>query len=269
MRPMLVRRADPDGDVRSAPLGDGNGSGVRRHGPEWSTDRDGEWRRRRDRGEAGHRRRGPGSARGRQCGRRRRHRRRGPGRHRAVLRRHRRRRLHGHPPTSDGRLTTIDHRETAPAAMGPDSFIENGLPLGFNDARYSGKSAGVPGTVAGWATALAALRHVLPEPGPPARDGPGGPGASWSTRRSSTRPGPTPTSSTTSPPRPACSSTPTARPSDVGTVCTEPRPGPHLRPDRRPRAGRLLPGPGGRSDRERRQPPAGRADAPTTPGALA
>jgi gamma-glutamyltranspeptidase/glutathione hydrolase len=57
--------------------------------------------------------------------------------------------------TADGRLTTIDHRETAPAAMGPGSFMENGVPLSFNNARYSGKSVGVPGTVAGWATALA------------------------------------------------------------------------------------------------------------------
>ncbi len=56
--------------------------------------------------------------------------------------------------SSDGLVTTIDHRETAPAAMGPTSFFEDGRPLPFNDARYSGLSAGVPGTVAGWATAL-------------------------------------------------------------------------------------------------------------------
>lgn len=55
---------------------------------------------------------------------------------------------------SDGLVTTIDHREKAPAAMGPMSFFETGRPLAFNDARYSGLSAGVPGTVAGWATAL-------------------------------------------------------------------------------------------------------------------
>jgi gamma-glutamyltranspeptidase/glutathione hydrolase len=51
-------------------------------------------------------------------------------------------------------VTTIDHRETAPAAMRPDAFIENGAALPFNDARYSGRSVGVPGTVDGWATAL-------------------------------------------------------------------------------------------------------------------
>ncbi len=38
--------------------------------------------------------------------------------------------------------------------MGPESFIENGKPLPFNDARYSGLSVGVPGTVRGWAAAL-------------------------------------------------------------------------------------------------------------------
>jgi gamma-glutamyltranspeptidase/glutathione hydrolase len=49
---------------------------------------------------------------------------------------------------------TIDHREAAPAAMRPDSFWENGAPLAFNPARYSGLSVGVPGTVAGWDRAL-------------------------------------------------------------------------------------------------------------------
>jgi gamma-glutamyltranspeptidase/glutathione hydrolase len=56
--------------------------------------------------------------------------------------------------TSGGRVTTIDHRETAPAAMQPDSFWEGGRPLGFNDARFSGLSVGVPGTVRGWDDAL-------------------------------------------------------------------------------------------------------------------
>ena len=56
--------------------------------------------------------------------------------------------------TSDGSVTTIDHRETAPAAMRPDSFFAGGVPLPFNDARYSGLSAGVPGTVRGWEEAL-------------------------------------------------------------------------------------------------------------------
>ena len=56
--------------------------------------------------------------------------------------------------TPDGEVTTIDSREKAPAAMRPDSFLENGAPLPFNDARYSGLSGGVPGTVAGWDRAL-------------------------------------------------------------------------------------------------------------------
>ena len=65
-----------------------------------------------------------------------------------------------------GRVTTIDDRETAPAAMRPDSFFENGAPLPFNDARYSGLSAGVPGTVATWHEALdrygsTSLRRLL------------------------------------------------------------------------------------------------------------
>jgi gamma-glutamyltranspeptidase/glutathione hydrolase len=51
-------------------------------------------------------------------------------------------------------VTTIDQRERAPGDMRPDSFWENGSPLAFNDARYSGLSVGVPGTVRGWAEAL-------------------------------------------------------------------------------------------------------------------
>ena len=56
--------------------------------------------------------------------------------------------------TRHGDVTTIDHREMAPAAMRPNSFFDGGVPLPFNDARYSGLSAGVPGTVRGWAKAL-------------------------------------------------------------------------------------------------------------------
>jgi gamma-glutamyltranspeptidase / glutathione hydrolase len=54
----------------------------------------------------------------------------------------------------NGDVTTIDSRELSPRAMRPDSFMEKGVPLLFNDARYSGLSAGVPGTVAGWERAL-------------------------------------------------------------------------------------------------------------------
>jgi gamma-glutamyltranspeptidase / glutathione hydrolase len=56
--------------------------------------------------------------------------------------------------TRHGKVTTIDSRELSPSAMRPDSFMESGRPLAFNDARYSGLSAGVPGTVAGWDRAL-------------------------------------------------------------------------------------------------------------------
>jgi gamma-glutamyltranspeptidase/glutathione hydrolase len=56
--------------------------------------------------------------------------------------------------TADGDVTTIDGRETAPGAMRPDSFWEGGAPLAFSDARWSGLSAGVPGTVRSWDEAL-------------------------------------------------------------------------------------------------------------------
>ena len=56
--------------------------------------------------------------------------------------------------TASGKVTTIDSREESPATMQPDSFWENGAALPFNDARWSGLSAGVPGTVAGWDRAL-------------------------------------------------------------------------------------------------------------------
>ena len=58
--------------------------------------------------------------------------------------------------TAKGKVTTIDGREESPRTMRPDSFIrpESGTPLPFNDARYSGLSAGVPGTPATWDTAL-------------------------------------------------------------------------------------------------------------------
>src|SRR5688572_10854370 len=46
--------------------------------------------------------------------------------------------------TAGGSVTTIDGREVAPAAMHPQSFWENGAPLPFVAARYSGLSVGVP-----------------------------------------------------------------------------------------------------------------------------
>ena len=56
--------------------------------------------------------------------------------------------------TADGEVTTIDSREESPKSMQPNSFWEKGAALAFNDARWSGLSAGVPGTVAGWDQAL-------------------------------------------------------------------------------------------------------------------
>ena len=58
--------------------------------------------------------------------------------------------------TKQGKVTTIDGREEAPAAMTPNAFIDpaTGAPLTFAEGRYSGISAGVPGTVATWDKAL-------------------------------------------------------------------------------------------------------------------
>jgi gamma-glutamyltranspeptidase / glutathione hydrolase len=56
--------------------------------------------------------------------------------------------------TAGGKITTIDGREESPATMRPDSFWENNAPLPFNDARFSGISAGIPGTPATWDLAL-------------------------------------------------------------------------------------------------------------------
>ncbi|RZS91269.1 gamma-glutamyltranspeptidase/glutathione hydrolase [Motilibacter rhizosphaerae] len=52
------------------------------------------------------------------------------------------------------RVLTLDGRETAPRAMGPTAFTEDGKPLAFADAVTSGLSVGVPGTPATWDTAL-------------------------------------------------------------------------------------------------------------------
>ena len=78
--------------------------------------------------------------------------------------------------TPGGKVTTIDSREESPGAMRPDSFIEDGTPLTLNEARYSGLSAGVPGTVAGWERALRrygswSLRRALRPGIEVARDG--------------------------------------------------------------------------------------------------
>jgi len=62
--------------------------------------------------------------------------------------------------TAGGRLTTFDSRERSPRAMRPDSFQEGGKALATTDARFSGLSAGVPGTPLGWSRALNAYGTV-------------------------------------------------------------------------------------------------------------
>ena len=55
-----------------------------------------------------------------------------------------------------GEVTTIDGRETAPAGMQTDAFIDpaTGQPYPFANAVSSGLSVGVPGTLATWEAAL-------------------------------------------------------------------------------------------------------------------
>ncbi len=58
--------------------------------------------------------------------------------------------------TRTGKVTTIDGRETAPAAFTPSSFVDpgTGRPIAFDEAVTSGLGVGVPGTVRTWQTAL-------------------------------------------------------------------------------------------------------------------
>jgi gamma-glutamyltranspeptidase/glutathione hydrolase len=55
-----------------------------------------------------------------------------------------------------GAVRTIDGREAAPMTMGADAFVnpETGLAYAFDEARISGISAGVPGTLLTWQEAL-------------------------------------------------------------------------------------------------------------------
>ncbi|MBD7917826.1 gamma-glutamyltransferase [Cellulomonas sp. Sa3CUA2] len=55
---------------------------------------------------------------------------------------------------ASGTVQTVDGRETAPAAMGPDAFVEDGAAIAFEEAVTSGLSVGVPGTPATWQAAL-------------------------------------------------------------------------------------------------------------------
>ncbi len=140
-------------------------------------------------------------------------------------------------------MTTIDGRETAPAAMRPDSFWENGAPLPFNDARYSGLSVGVPGTVEtgtrrSSATARSRSREALAPAIRVARDGfvvdqtffdqtQGN--VDWFDDI---------------PASAALYLDPDGTPRDVGSVFRNPDLARHVRADRAPRAQGLLPGRG-------------------------
>ncbi|MEU0553790.1 gamma-glutamyltransferase [Dactylosporangium sp. NPDC006015] len=55
-----------------------------------------------------------------------------------------------------GKVSTLDGRETAPQSMTSTAFVDpaTGQPYAFQEARVSGISAGVPGTLATWDTAL-------------------------------------------------------------------------------------------------------------------
>src|SRR3954469_17998374 len=52
----------------------------------------------------------------------------------------------------DHRVYTLDGREAAPASMGENAFVNpaTGLPYDFQEARVSGISVGVPGTLLTW-----------------------------------------------------------------------------------------------------------------------
>jgi gamma-glutamyltranspeptidase/glutathione hydrolase len=54
----------------------------------------------------------------------------------------------------DKRVITIDHRESAPAAVTPSRFLADGKEIDFDSAVATGASVGVPGTVRGWHEAL-------------------------------------------------------------------------------------------------------------------
>ncbi len=66
----------------------------------------------------------------------------------------------------DGSVSTIDSRETAPAAFEEDSFIDpaTGEPIPFDERVTSGLGVGVPGTIRGWEQALGEFgSRSLPE----------------------------------------------------------------------------------------------------------
>ncbi|TDQ54234.1 gamma-glutamyltransferase [Actinorugispora endophytica] len=54
----------------------------------------------------------------------------------------------------DDRVHTLDGRETAPAAMGEEAFLEDGEPIPFDEAVTSGLGVGAPGTPSTWEYAV-------------------------------------------------------------------------------------------------------------------
>lgn len=52
-----------------------------------------------------------------------------------------------HWDEEDRKVTTLDGRETAPAAARPDRFMKDGKPMPFREAVVGGRSVGVPGTL--------------------------------------------------------------------------------------------------------------------------
>ena len=114
------------------------------------------------------------------------------------------------PPS--GKVTTIDGRETAPARDAAGLVHgERRRHSQFDDARFSGLSAGVPGTPLTWARALSKYGTISLRRGAAARHPRRHAAASRSTRRSSTGRRGQDRTSTTSRRPPRSTSTPTAR----------------------------------------------------------
>ena len=149
--------------------------------------------------------------------------------------------------------------------MKPDSFWENGVALPFNDARYSGLSAGVPGTVAKWDLALKRygskpLRKLL-EPGIEV--------ASKGFTVDQTfvdQTVPNVDYFNDVPSTAALYLDPDGTPRDVGSTLKQPGPREDLRVHRALRRRRVLPRPAGEGDRRRRADARRSRRPPTTSG---
>ena len=139
-----------------------------------------------------------------------------------------------------GEVTTIDGRETAPAAMESDAFIDpdTGKPYPFTpDLVTSGVSVGVPGTPATWDEGARPLGHAVAAVGADARR-PAGP------RRLRRRPDLPPADQRERGPVPHVRAdvrpVPRRRRAGGRQPVPQPRPGPHLRAARQPGHGLVL-----------------------------